>query len=117
MGVVRKRTQPSLRDCGECPQVCLKRQVGRGSAAMVWGAAASPAGSATLPGCLQLALVTWWQGRRVSAWMRTSTTACPVKAVGPGLTAPARTLVRARGQAVLCTSASCPLLQGPAGHF
>lgn len=56
-----------------------------------WGGElrASPAGSATLPGCLQLALVTWWQGRRISAWTRTSTTACPVIAMGPGLTAPA----------------------------
>lgn len=98
MGIVRKQTQPSLRDCGESPQVCLKRQVGRGSAAVGWGAAGLTCRLChTVPGCLQLALVTWWQSRRISAWMPTSTTPCPVKAVGPGLAAPARTLVRVRG--------------------
>lgn len=67
MGVVRKQAEPSPCDCGECPQMCLKRQVGRGSAAMGWGAAGLTCRLChTVPGCLQLALVTWWQSRRIS---------------------------------------------------
>lgn len=38
-----------------------------------------------VPGCLGLALVTWWQSGCLCAWMLVSITPCPVQAVALGL--------------------------------
>lgn len=56
------RPLPPLLHCGEQSRVCFKRQVGRGRAAVEWGAADLPCVLChVLPGYPGLALVPWWQ--------------------------------------------------------
>lgn len=75
---------------GEHPQVFFKRQVGRGSPAVGWGAVGLTCRLCyPVPGCPGLALVTWWQSGCLCAWMLISITPCPVQAVALGLNTPA----------------------------
>lgn len=92
------RHRPPMHDRGEHPQVCLKRQVGRGSAAVEWGAADLTCQLChVLPRYPGLALVTRWQSGHLRAWMPTGTTHCPRQAVAPGLHPQPPQLMRVRG--------------------
>lgn len=97
MGVVRKQTQPSLCDCGECPQVCLKRQVGRGSAAVGWGAAGLTCRlchTAGVPAAGPGHMVAGQAYKRLDAHQYHC---LPCKSNGPWSHCPRCTLARARG--------------------
>lgn len=68
---------------------------------------------AAVPGCLGLALRTWWQSGHLCAWMPTSTTSCPVQAVAPDLASPSLHTGEGGGTGRSLHFAAYPFVSGP----